>query len=216
MANVKIQFIPTRSRAWRCLLPLIPLAFTVGCWVSHSPDKATFSGGRAANGGFAISSPNLFIREGAPGVVFGTYGVPNMPDALSYFVLFKRPPGSLAQPGFAPRISARDEADGLSASFNLDIGGARLSIAHRIALNESRNGIAKETLSIEGKALDVSAGRFFYVDLTAKPFRIEQKNIPLPNLTANLEHPEEAERFAEEAFRAIEAKSPDVARMAKR
>lgn len=162
VTNVKIQFVPTPSRAWRCLLPLILLTFTVGCRVGHSPDKATFSGGRAANGGFAISSPNLFIREGAPGVVFGTYGVPNMPDALSYFVLFKHPPGGLAQPGFAPRTSARDEADGLSASLNLDIGGARLGIAHRIALNEPRTGIAKETLSIEGKALDVSAGRFFY------------------------------------------------------
>jgi hypothetical protein len=187
-----------------------------GCGSNHTPGKATLAGGRAASDGFAISGPCLLIQDGSPGVAFGTYALPNAHDALGYFVMFKYPHGSLAESGFAPRSSARSDANGLSASLDLDLHGRRFSIAHRITLNDARSVIADETLVIQDKAVDLSAGRFFYVDLTAKPLRIEQASIALPMVTANVQHAEEVERVVEEAIRALKASSPEVAKLVSR
>ena len=60
------------------------------------------------------------------------------------------------------------------------VAGSKLTIAYAIEIDRRTRMVLRETLSLNGKPLDLTRGRVLLVDLRASPPKWQQKNLTLP------------------------------------
>jgi hypothetical protein len=130
-----------------------------------------------------ITSSNGYLKEhadGSPslGVFFGTVTPPGGATAFLYLVLYRHARGcsfgeagnrqSSTSGGFVAIV------DGLA----IDAAAARLG-AH-LNIDPEAGKLTREEYTLNEQPIDISRGRLFLADFTARPARWEQVNLELP------------------------------------
>ncbi len=157
---------------WRGLIMVL--------FLTGSADKLEWiqpaSGSR--NDALELYAGGVVARQGAAGSAFGTVRAGKGKRQFSYFVVFKH------------RLSAErdikseeevmlDDAEGESKQ-TVRCDGKTLQMDCKIKLDPGTKKVSRETLTINGKSVDVAKGRVFLVDLTATPPTWEQRGLTLP------------------------------------
>src|SRR5262245_13328792 len=182
-------------------LALIVVVAMIGWqWYSQArtpPSRLVLGGTRVANDALDVSSGNLVIVTPRPGIYFGTVRKPGSAEEFSYVILFRY--GTLPA-GLTERINSHSQANGNPATTTdaIELGGKRIEAGYCIELNEARNQVATQTLTIGGTNMDLSAGQVFLIDLTQPTPVYRQKKLELPPITSKLMTTAEVERVAEE------------------
>lgn len=134
------------------------------------------SGSRSDN--LTIHAGGLVLREGEPGSAFGTIAAGKMERQLSYFVIFKHRMGVESPLDHAEESTAEDLVG--SSKQTLRVDDKSLEVEYQVRLDATSRKISRETLTVNGKSVDVARGRVLLVDLTTNPPRWEQRKLDLP------------------------------------
>jgi hypothetical protein len=189
---------------------LIVAAGAAGCGNrAPTPYQYTAVGTRTSTGDFAATGGNLVAHWGKPGVMFGTVTTPKTPTRLSYVILFKPPP-AIGGGGLGNNHKSQNLGKGGEVRNAYTINGKRVEAGVRFELNADGTAVEKETLTVDGKEVDPSAGRVFLLDLTAVPPASQQKNIALPGDVPLLDKEADVERYAEALLKSLQAKGPEI------
>jgi hypothetical protein len=178
-------------------------AFVTICSLAATPqlraDEFVAGGGSAESDGFWVSSPNVRFRRDGPGVAFGLIQPPGSPRAYAYLVLVKGVEGKVkggscgcTNDGRAARSELQFEAD-----------GARLQVVHKLEVDPKNKKVVSESLTANGKALDLSKGRVLLVSPAGKDFTWQQEAAELPKAPAAPRTTEEVEALAKEHVRRL-------------
>ena len=125
-----------------------------------------------------VRAGGLVVRSGEAGSAFGSVQAGTAKRQLSYFVIFKHRLGGEGRMEWSEETTM-DGNTGHSKQV-VTIDGSTLRIEYRVEVDEKTKKVAKESLTINKKAVDVSRGRVFLVDLTVSPPRWEQRKASLP------------------------------------
>jgi hypothetical protein len=131
------------------------------------------SGSRSSQ--LEIRSGGLVLREGSAGAAFGTVRVGKGKHRLSYFVVVKHNLGKAGDSSFNEEVMV-EGGDGKSKQ-TLTVDGRTLEVGYQVRVEEGKT--AKQTLTVNRKAVEVNKGRVFLVDLTVSPPRWEQRKLDL-------------------------------------
>jgi hypothetical protein len=143
-------------------------------------DKAELIQGTAGSRSDALSlqAGGVVLREGGPGAAFGTIQAGKAKRQLAYYLVVRH-----RYPGEGKTESNEDvTAEGLTgtARHTLTVNGNSLVVSYSIKLGEGTKKPKEEKLSLGGKAVDLTRGRVFLVDMTVSPPRVEQRKLDLP------------------------------------
>jgi hypothetical protein len=122
-----------------------------------------------------IQAGGLVLREGSAGAAFGTIRVGKGKRHLSYFLVLKHNLGKAGSPVPGKEMMATND-DGKSKQ-TLMIDGKSLEVVYQVRVEGGKT--TRQTLTISNKAVEVSKGRVFLVDLTVNPPRWEQRKLDL-------------------------------------
>ena len=125
---------------------------------------------------FEVQAGGLVLREGEAGAAFGAVRVGKGKRQLSYFLVVKHDIGKAEKSSFTEESTA-EKADGESKQ-TLSLDGRTLDVVYRIRVEAGKK--ARETLTLNKKPLDLGKGRVLLVDMTATPPRWEQRKADLP------------------------------------
>ena len=166
--------------------------------------KFVIRGSRSSSGHLQLSGGNLVVVPPKPGLLFGTVRKPGEQEQFAYVILFKygRPRADNSSRG----IQFQHSSAGRSAEAKdaLELDDKRIEAVYRIELNETLTSVSNESLAVDGKNQDLSAGRVFLVDLTSESPVYEQKNVELPQITSKMETVEDVERLGESVQQSLE------------
>ncbi len=123
-----------------------------------------------------VQSGGLVLREGSAGAAFGTVQVGKGKRQLSYFLVLKHNLGKASSSDFAEEATA-EEGEGKSKQ-TLSLDGKTLEVNYQVSVAGGK--VTKQSLALNRKTVDLSRGRVFLVDLTASPPRWEQRKLDLP------------------------------------
>jgi hypothetical protein len=135
--------------------------------------------GRAARSGdLEIWAGSLVFRPTEASVLFG--GMRGASEAqVSYLLVLK----GQGQTAALPRSSAEARVEGLAgqARHTLQLEGQSLQLEYTVKLDPVRKTINRETLSLNGKVVDLLRGRVFLIDWSVNPYRWQQRQTALPS-----------------------------------
>jgi hypothetical protein len=195
-----------------------PFAGTLVVLLACAPGEAAdnelrHGGGYCESEGFWISGLNLCLRRDTPGVAFGMVRPPRGDAAYAYLVLIK---GDEKRRHF-PDYGSRVETDGKTATdtFHLGINGTRVDVRYGATIDPRDVTKLGETLTINGKPVDVRAGRVLLVDLSGAEPRWQQVRVALPARPAVVETLDELESRARAHVRRLRQESEVVRRFLK-
>ena len=123
-----------------------------------------------------LHTGGLVVREGAVGVAFGSLRLARGKRAPAYVLLLDHRLGGEGKSEFDDTASA-DETQA-EARQTITIDDHTIKLVYRVELDARK--AAKETLTLNGKAIDLTRGRVLLVDLRASPPRWEQRKVDLP------------------------------------
>jgi len=208
-----------RRKSLRGLL-LIALVVLAGwLWFTrlHTPAyKIVEVGARSVSDNLDISSRTLVVVPPKPGVLFSTVRKPGSQEQFTYLILFKY--GHLIR-SHSTQIISRDpqalcmvEQTGRWAETNgsFELNGSPIEVSYRVELNETRTAVAKESLTIGGKPVDITSGQVFLLDLTTEPQVYRQMKVELPAIPSKLETKEDAKRAAEAIRKSLESQDAEI------
>jgi hypothetical protein len=157
-------------------------------------DRITIQGGRSSNDYLSISSGNLVIKAGQPGVLFGTANATNRPVQFGYVVVFKH---AGLKPFLGDTYKARNSTDGKKGVSTCTLGenGTTIQVDYEIELDD-KGEVAEEALNVGGKVVDLAAGRLFLIDLTSPPPTYEQKKSDQLGVIKSLATTEDVDQVA--------------------
>jgi hypothetical protein len=155
-------------------------------------------GGSTESDSFGFQAGGLFLKEGLPGVMFGTEKKPAGEREFVYLVIFKHQVSATSN--FITRSNSLNATGGekrlvtMTADLGLGIGGLGIGVQQAdlksvVEIETRTKTVKRETLTLNGKEVDLGRGRLFLADLagTTKP-KWEQVHAKLP---ANLPDPKE-------------------------
>jgi hypothetical protein len=162
------------------MVRVVLVAGTLAACGAAFQDKASLIQGTSGSkvGAWEVQTGGLVLREGAVGSAFGTVRKGGAAHELSYFVLLKHRYTAASSAGSTEESGAADaQADTKQV---VDVDGTKLTVSYKIEFNAKANRVLGESLTVNGKALDVAKGRVLLVDLTVSPPKWEQKKLTLP------------------------------------
>ena len=178
---------------------LLGLVLVAGAgWWLYAPAKllpVTVQGARSSSGNLTISGGNLLIVAPKPSVLFGTVKAPDGKERFAYLILFQYPHAKAA--GSSPDTQFQCTSDGTKAEAThaIALEGKRIEATYRIELNHDPPTVAKESLSLGGKGVDLASGQVFLIDLTGETLAYQQRNVELPAFPFKLESTQDVEQL---------------------
>jgi hypothetical protein len=157
------------------------------------------SGSRSA--ALEVQAGGLVLREGAVGSAFGTFRAGTGKRQLSYFLLIRHHLGGSGKSDFSEETTVED-AEGESKQ-SLTIDGKSLLVEHKVKLDPVTRQPAREALTVNRKAVDVSRGRVLLVDLTVSPPKWEQRKLALPAEVPGASSKKAAEELARKVLASL-------------
>ena len=148
---------------------MLPLVFADRMEVIHGTSAARSDAIELHTGG-------LVVRTGEAGVAFGSLRLGRGKRSPAYVLILDHRLGGEGKSAFDDSVSADD--DSAQAKQTITIDGHTLKLAYRVSLDARKP--AKESLTLNGKAVDLAHGRVFLVDLRSSPPRWEQLEVELP------------------------------------
>ena len=122
-----------------------------------------------------VQAGGLVLREGEAGAAFGTVRVGRGKRQLAYFVVLRHDVGKAEKSEFNEDAEADGKVGKAKQTVSLD--GKTLEIAYEVRVGDKEPA---ETLTVNKKGLDPKKGRVLLVDLTGEAVRVEQRKIDLP------------------------------------
>jgi hypothetical protein len=132
-------------------------------------------GGGCESDGLYVSSMNLWLRRGEPGVAFGLARGPGTPLRYGYILLLKGDPQRRTLAGH--NLTSSSDGQRATGGGYVEINGSRAEVAYRVEVGPD----LRESLVINGKAFDLGKGRVFLVDHSFSPARVRQIRAKLPS-----------------------------------
>ena len=123
-----------------------------------------------------LHTGGLVVREGEAGIAFGSLRLARGKRVPAYVLVLDHRLGGEGKSRFDDVASAEDGK--AEAKQTITIDGHTLALVYPVTL-EARKP-AQESLTLEGKAIDLSRGRVFLVDMKSSPPRWEQRKVELP------------------------------------
>jgi hypothetical protein len=190
------------------------LAAGTGWWLySRSQSlrfKIVMQGASSSSDNLGVSGGNLVVVAPKPGVFFGTVRAPGRQEQFTYLILFRY--GRAKSNGSNRGIEVHCSSDGRKAETKdaIELDGKRIEATYHIELNEKHTAIEKESLTIGGQSLDMTAGQVFLIDLTAETPTYQQKKVELPAIPSKLESMQDVEQLAEMIRRSLESQDLEI------
>jgi hypothetical protein len=125
-----------------------------------------------------LHTGGLVVREGEAGVAFGSVRLGKGKRQPAYLLILKHRLGGEGKSDFDDSASA--EAGAAEARQAITIDGKTVRLAYKIEVDEKTLKVSREGLTLNGKAIDLSRGRVFLVDLEGKTPHWEQRKVDLP------------------------------------
>jgi hypothetical protein len=195
----------TRTAKWGLVLALLALA-----GVARAQTASFIQGTSGAKvGNWEVQAGGVVLRQGSAGSAFGTVRKGAPTHTFSYFLVLKHRYGSCS------KVDASEKADTTEKKATtkqlLTIDGNKLTIGYQIDFDLAAKRAVRESITINGKAVNVAKGRVLLVDMTANPPKWQQKNLELPAVgpTAVTEE-KAAEALTRKVFEALGKKDKDV------
>jgi hypothetical protein len=162
-----------------------------GACAARADDKATLVRGVTGgnNGIVEVQAGGLALREGEVGGAFGTVQLASGKRRFSYFVVLKH--GLNGETGTSTSEKSRVTRTTGESTQVVGVGDSKLTIAYRVQL-DGRKALGKETLTVNGKAVDAAKGRVLVVDMTARPPTWGQLKVELPAEVPDASEPKAA------------------------
>jgi hypothetical protein len=163
---------------------------------------------RCSSDDLGVSGGNVIVAP-KPGVLFGTVRKPGSQEEFTYLILFRygrpRPHGS-------NQGQFHCTSDGTKAETRhaIELDGKRIEAAYRAELNQTRTAVAKESLTIGGKSVDMTSGQVFLIDLAAETPAYQQKKVQLPALPSQPESMQDVEQLAEAIRKSLASQDLEI------
>jgi hypothetical protein len=158
-------------------------------------------------GQLEVHAGGLVVREGSAGSVFGTVRAGKGKRQLSYFVVVKHRLGGDGKQATNEEATA-ENSEGESKQ-TLTIDGKSLQIDYKVKLDGDRK-VSRETIVVNGKTVDVAKGRVFLVDLTKSPPTWKQHKLNLPAEVASATTRKAAEELTRKVLASLTKQNPEV------
>lgn len=140
-------------------------ALVQGVWGASTPLVEAKAGGVVA-------------REGQAGAAFGTLRVGKGKPGLPFFAVLRHGLGGGGPSDSSEDVRVEDRAVTMKHVLTLD--GKSLTLVYAAEVSADGTKLTRESLSVNGKAADLSKGRVLLIDLTAEPMHWEAKKVTLP------------------------------------
>jgi hypothetical protein len=154
------------------------LGFPFGPGSDLRPNEMIVGGGSCEADGLWVTSPSLYLRRGCPGVAVGMVRLPGEARRYAYVLLIKGDPRRKVFADYGSRSELTGSGAG-SRGF-VEIAGKKVAFAYKVEVDPAGKQAARETLWINGRALDVGKGRVVLVDLSADGVRWQQVGAGVP------------------------------------
>jgi hypothetical protein len=158
------------------LAALVLLAWACGARAEEKKSLLRAATG-ADNKGLEVLAGGLALREGEVGGAFGTVRVGRGKRRFSYFAVIKH--GLSAETGTSTSEHAKVGIGAGESTQVVGIDDQKLTITYRVKLDAGK-AVSKETVTVNGKELNLAKGRVLVVDLTAEPPQVGQLKVALP------------------------------------
>ncbi len=133
-------------------------------------------------GAWEVQTGGLVLPEGAAGCAFGTVRKGTPAQQFSYFVVLKHGYGPCSKTDSSEEVGTENKL--ANTKQVVGVNGHKLTVAYQIEFDARAKMVLRETITVNGKAVDAAKGRVLLVDLTVTPPKWEQKNVELPPLGA--------------------------------
>jgi hypothetical protein len=194
---------------------IVLVIFLALAGTARGEDVALLQGTSGSKSGdFEVRAGGLVVREGAPGSAFGTVRKGGKKQELSYFVVFKHRLALAGKTDCSEETNADDREATTTQTIALD--DKKLVIAYKITYDSKTKKVLSETLSVNGKAVDIARGRVFVADLTAGPVKWEQKKLKLPADVPDTADKKDAEALANKVLASLGKQDKAVAALLKK
>jgi hypothetical protein len=171
---------------WYRLLVAAVLASPLG------PNELVMGCGGSESDGLYVSSMNLWLKRGEPGVAFGLARGPATPLRYGYVLLLQGDPRRRTLAGH--NLTSSSDGRRATGGGYVEINGSRAEVAYRVEVGPE----LRESLAINGKAFDLSSGRVFLVDHSVSPPRVRQFRAELPKEPTTPRTTADVDRLARE------------------
>ena len=194
------------------LLIGLVLVAGAGWWLYAQSKLSPFSvqSARTSSGNLTVSGGNLLIVAPKASVLFGTVKTPEGNERFAYLILFKYPRAKAAGPGQDAQFQCTSDGRNAEATHAIALEGKRIEATYRIELNQDLTTVAKESLSLGGKSVDLASGRVFLIDLTAEMPAYQQREVELPAVPVKPESMQDVERLVELIRKALESQDSEI------
>jgi hypothetical protein len=156
-----------------------------------------------------VHAGGLVLASDEPGAAFGTVKVGKGKRVLSYFVILRHNLEGSGESDFSEDTQTGDDKGQSKQSIKVD--GKKVELAYTVELDPRTRTARKETLSVNGKAVNVAKGRVFLVDLTTSPPKWEQKDLKLPDEVDLLGEKKAATELAKTVIQSLAKQDKKVA-----
>ena len=155
-------------------------------------------GGGVETDGLSISSGNVVIRGGKPGIAMATVTTPGSPKRVVYCLIFTHDPSTST-------VTTKATSEGTTATtfHNIESFKHPCPVKYYIELDVEDRTVAGETLSLNGANFEPTNGRVFLIDFEDNPPAVTQLLLELPSEVPDLSNVEQMEQFGTETLKTL-------------
>ena len=121
-----------------------------------------------------VRAGGLVAHEGKAGCAFGVLRLGKGKRTLPYFIVLRHGLGGGGKSESSESVMLEDQKADVKHTLTLD--GKTLVIGHTVEVSADGKKVTKESIALNGKAMEPGKGRVFLVDLTVSPPKVEQRN----------------------------------------
>ena len=158
-----------------------------------SPSQILMGEGTATSDDLSVTSGNVILKEGQPGIAFAFATKPGQSKEFTYFVVFNHDLGN-----GDVNVKSIGNSDGSTAHtfHSITAFGTDCKVEYRVGLKADRKTVETETTLIADAPYDPSKGKLFLIDMKATPPTVTQLNLELPSEIPNLKETDSVEKFS--------------------
>jgi hypothetical protein len=146
---------------------------------SPGENEMIFTGGCCESNGFWISGPSLYVHKGTPAVVAAMVKTPSKDRNYAYLFVIKGDEQRKATTQYDSNCGISGKKADSRGS--VEIAAKKIAFEYRAELDPMESKPLRETLSINGKALDLGRGRVVLFDVSGDQLIMKQIRIALPS-----------------------------------
>lgn len=178
----------------RILILIAGAMAMIGC-TRTSPSQMIVGEAQVTSDGLALTSGNVILTEGRPGIAFALATKPGQSKEFTYFVVCNHdfPKGG---------VNTECACDGPTGhtSHTITAFGNNCKIEYRIGLSADKKSVEMETTLIADTPYDPSKGNLFLIDMKAAPAIVTQLDLELPSETPDLNESSAIEKFGQDTL----------------